>query len=130
MPASALVDSSFFIDRLRSGVDPFEELAAHANDWDFATCGVITIEVLRGIRHKGAHERVARLFGSMIYLPTINSIWENATALAGQLDRRGRSMQVTDLIIACSALHADAAVLTFDNDFRAVPHLRVLSQLS
>jgi predicted nucleic acid-binding protein len=38
-------------------------------------------------------------------------------------------MQVTDLIIAASALEADAAVLTLDSDFRRVPGLRSVTAL-
>lgn len=130
MVGDILVDSSFFIDRLRAGEDPFEEFAAHADTLDFLTCGVVTLEVLRGVKIKKAHQRLSALFGCMIYLPTHNSIWERAGKLAWELDREGRSMQVTDLIVASCALEADAAVLTMDSDFSRVPGLRVQSELA
>ncbi len=130
MPASVVVDSCFYIDRLRAGIDPFKELATYADTWEFATCGVVTLEVLRGVKHKASHDRMQQLFSSMIYIPTTNPIWEGAAALAWQLDRLGRPMQVTDLLIAASALHSEAVLLTFDRDFNAVPGLRVLCRLS
>jgi predicted nucleic acid-binding protein len=129
MVGNVLVDSSFYIDRLRAGEDPFEEFAEHADEIDFFTCGVVMIEVLRGLKIKRAHTRFSSLMGSMIYVPTHNHIWERAAALAWELDRKGLRMQVTDLLIAVSALEADAAVLTLDSDFSRVPGLHVLQRL-
>lgn len=129
MVGNILVDSSFFIDRLRAGDDPFEVLARHADECDFLTCGVVATEVLRGFKVRKIHVRFAELFGAMIYVPTANRIWERVAALAWELDRAGRAMQVTDLLIAASALDADAAVLTVDSDFSRVPGLQVLARL-
>lgn len=129
MVGNVLVDSSFYIDRLRAGEDPFEEFAEHADEIDFFTCGVVMIEVLRGVKVNKAHARLSSLMGAMIYLPTPNRIWERAAVLAWELDRKGMGMQVTDLIIAVSALESDAAVLTFDTDFTRIPGLQVIQRL-
>jgi predicted nucleic acid-binding protein len=127
MAGNVLVDSCFYIDRWRSGADPFDELGEHTIECDFFTCGVVKMEILRGIKDKAMHRRVAELLGCMLYVPTQNALWERAERLAWELDRRGRFMQVTDLIVAACALEVDAAVLTLDSDFARVPGLRVLS---
>ena len=129
MAGNVLVDSSFFIDRLRVGGDPFREFAAHADADDFLTCGVVVAEVLRGVKGKKMHQRLESLFGCMIYVPTLNHVWERAAKLAWELDRKGRIMQITDLVIAACALDADAVVLTLDSDFAQVPGLRVIARL-
>lgn len=123
MLGNVLVDSSFFIDRLRAGLDPFEELGAWADECDFFTCGVVMTEVLRGVKMPKAHDKMAEVFGCMLYVPTRNVTWERVADLAWELDRKGLHMQVTDLVIAACALEADAAVLTFDSDFARVPNL-------
>lgn len=125
MLGNVLVDSSFFIDRLRAGLDPFEELGAWADECDFFTCGVVVTEVLRGVKERKKHDQMAGLFDCMLYLPTVNRTWQHVADLAWRLDRVGRNMQVTDLVIAVSALEADAGVLTVDSDFKRVPNLRV-----
>jgi predicted nucleic acid-binding protein len=130
MAGSALVDSSFFIDRLRRGLDPLEELAAWSDEWEFLTCGVVQIEVLRGLKHPAARKRMQESMDCMLYVPTLNSIWEKARDLAWKLDRAGKAMQVTDLLIATCALESDAQVLTLDSDFERVPGLRVIRALS
>lgn len=129
MAGRVLVDSSFFITRLRAERDPLEELAIHSDDWELLTCGVVQMEVLRGMIEKKAHQKMAAYMGCMLYVPTLNVVWERAAALAWTLDRQGKVMQVTDLLIAACAITAEAAVLTFDSDFGRVPGLRTLREL-
>jgi predicted nucleic acid-binding protein len=129
MAARALVDSSFYIDRLRGGEDPLAELAAFADEWDILTCGVVRTEVLRGLKHKNAHRQMRDAMNCMLYVPTTTALWERVERLAWDLDRAGKIMQVTDLIIAASALEVDAVLVTLDADFRRVPGLQVVPEL-
>jgi predicted nucleic acid-binding protein len=130
MPGNVLVDSSFYIDRLRTGRDPLAELTECADEFDFVTCGVVMTEVLRGLKHKKAHARMESYLGCMLYVPTLSHVWERVYRLAWEMDRSGKIMQVTDLIISVSALEVDAAVLSLNSDFQRVPGLRVLRALS
>lgn len=124
-----LVDSSFFITRAREGVDPFRELAAAATNWEFATCGMVMLEVLRGRGDPNILGKFQERFAVMIFLPAHQAVWERASALAWSLDRRGIVLPAQDLLIAACALGSDAAVLTCDRHFRAVPGLRAIAQL-
>lgn len=130
MAGRVLVDSSYLIDRLRAGLDPLHEFSERSDEWEFLTCGVVMVEVLRGMKHKAAHQRMSRFMSCMIYVPTLNNIWEKVERIAWELDRRGRFTQVTDLIIAACAMEGDAAVLTLDSDFSRIPDLRVIDRLS
>lgn len=129
MYGDVLIDSCWYIRLLRAGHDPLQELALYEDEWDFMTCGVIQVEVLRGLKVRRIHDRMKATFEAMIYVPTHNAIWERAMKVAWELERTGSTMQVTDLVIACCALERDAAVLTFDSDFHRIPGLRVFSQL-
>lgn len=129
MEADVLVDSSFLIDCLRRRLDPFEVLAEADEKWEFFTCGAVILEVCRGIRLERAMQRFRRSFAVMSCVPLTNHVRETASDLAWRLDRSGAIMQATDLLIAASALAADAALLTLDSDFRRVPGLRVLDKL-
>ncbi len=130
MDGNVLVDSSYYISRLRAGEDPFEEFARVEDEVDFFICGVVKVEVLRGVKLPRAHAKISAIFDTMLYVPTPNSLWERVAKLAWEIDRRGDFVQVPDLIIATCALEADAAVLTYDADFRRVPGLRVLHDLA
>ncbi len=129
MEANVLVDSSFHIRCLRRRVDPFEVLAEADEKWEFFTCGVVVLEVCRGIRLERTMQRFRRAFSVMSCVPLTNQVWEMASDLAWKLDRSGAVMQAADLLIAASALAADAALLTHDLDFRRVPGLTVLDKL-
>lgn len=122
-----LPDSNFYIGALRAGTDPFLSFASGIaeHDWEFATCGMIALEVCRGLRDPNTLQR----FGVMIFLPTTNQIWERATQLAWALDRQGRILPAQDILIAAHALQADATVLTRNAHFSSIPGLRVIARL-
>lgn len=121
-----LVDSNYYIGISRAGGDPFEKLGAMADGWDVATCGMVIMEVLRGVRSEKARRYFETAFSCMIYMATLNSVWEKAAQLAWTLDRKGRVLPATDLIIAACALSQDAALLTFDCHFTEIPGLRLV----
>jgi predicted nucleic acid-binding protein len=126
-----LPDSNAYIGAIRAGVDPFQQFAAGIRDQEleFATCGMVVVEVCRGLRAPALLKRFREQFAVMIFVPTTSQIWERAAHLAWSLDRQGRVLPAPDLIIAACALHAGAAVLTADAHFREIPGLTVLESL-
>lgn len=126
-----LPDSNVYIGAIRAGRDPFREFAAGIDDrdWEFATCGMVTLEVCRGLRDPNVLRRFRERFAVMIFIPTTSQIWERAAQLAWSLDRQGRVLPAPDLLIAAHALQTDAAVLTADAHFQSIPGLRVLDRL-
>ena len=124
-----LPDSNFYINRARAGLDPFVELASHADVWEFATCGMVVLEVCRGRREASVLRRFQERFAIMLYVAAGSSVWERAGQLAWSLDRQGIVLPAQDLLIAACALQAKAAVLTSDAHFQEIPGLRVLNQL-
>ena len=129
MEENVLVDSSFFIGCYRQRIDPFRMLEQSNFDYEFYSCGVVMTEVCRGMRVRRLYEAARQDFAVMCWVPTTEKIWAEASDLAWNLAAHGVTMQITDLVIAVSALAVDAAVLTLDSDFRSVPGLRVLEKL-
>jgi predicted nucleic acid-binding protein len=125
-----LPDSNFYINCARAGTDPFRQLGARSDDYEFATCGMVVLEVCRGIRFPKDLQRVREQFGVMIFIPTSNQIWERATQLAWSLDRQGAVIPAQDVLIAAHALQTNATVLTFDAHFHAISGLRVVDHLT
>ncbi len=72
---------------------------------------------------------LSKLFRAMIEVRTDDQIWEKATALAWSLDRQGKVLPLTDVIIAACALSQEAAVVTTDTHFNQIPGLTVYSDL-
>jgi predicted nucleic acid-binding protein len=120
-----LVDSSIWIDLLRQGEDPAQAMAPHAERHDLAICGVVRAEVLRGMREPRTRQALAGYFNCLLYIPTLNKVWERTEEILWQGDRLGRVIPLSDAIIAACALQADGVVLTRDAHFSTIPNLRV-----
>jgi tRNA(fMet)-specific endonuclease VapC len=129
MASLVLPDSNFFIHSLKAGLDPFAQLAQHAAKTEFITCGVVVAEVTRGLRAPSLRQKFEENFALMTCVPTTAFIWKRAAQLAWSLDRQGTVLPLPDLIIAASALEADATVLTFDAHFQKIPGLRAVDRL-
>lgn len=126
---TALVDSSVLIGLLRRGLDPAKELAGRAKRMDLATCGMVRLEVLRGVVQPTARRAVAGFLDVMCNVPADNRLWDEAAQLAWELDRKGRILPAQDLVIAACARRIGAAVLTFDAHFSEIPDLTVLRSI-
>lgn len=126
MDRPVLVDSNVFIALLRQGKDPSWVLTERYASTDLLTCGMVRLEVLRGVRVTPIRERLTAFFDILKNVPTDSSLWEAAVDLAWNLDRLGRVIPATDILIAATALRAGAVVLTQDRHFHAVPDLDVL----
>ncbi len=129
MAAAVLVDSNYYIRRLRTNGDPLLELDRLAYHYDFMTCGMVVLEVCRGLQFEPQRRRYRSAFAVMNCIPTTSRVWDLATDIALSLDRRGTPIPPQDTLIAAHALQAGAAVLTFDRDFARIPGLTVLGSL-
>ena len=125
-----LPDSNVFIRAARAGHDPFNELERLQGEREFVTCGLVIMEVCRGLRDPRLRQRFQQRFSVMICLHTSITIWERATQLAWSLDRQGIVLPATDLVIAATALQAGATVFTHDAHFQQIPGLKVIGELA
>ncbi|MBE2202801.1 MAG: PIN domain-containing protein [Chthoniobacterales bacterium] len=122
-----MVDSSYWIGLARQKRDPMSFLTAASHGRDLAICGVVRCEVARGIRQKSALNRLQKFWDVMVYVPTDNALWNEVETLLWRLDRSGVQIPLSDAVIACCAQRIGAAVLTFDQHFREIPGLPVIS---
>jgi len=123
MSRPVLVDSCWYIERMRAGQDPLRELAVHAQSRDIATCGIVVAEVGRGIQVRKQLDRYRAAWEVMLFVSSSNSLWDSTLELAWQLDRQGKVLPLQDLHIAVCALHIGAVVLTVDEHFQQIPGL-------
>lgn len=124
-----LADSSFYIRLLRSGRDPLKALALVAAARDLAVCGVIRCEVGRAFRQVETLKRFQSFWNLMVNVPTDNRLWEEVERTLWDLDRRGKRLPLTDVVIACCANRVQAVVLTYDHHFSQIPGVRAVSRL-
>ncbi len=120
-----LIDSSKLISWMRAGRNPVAELAAQFQRGALVSCGLIRVEVLRGLIKEGPKQQMAEFFDLVTEVPMTSAVTKRAAHLAWELDRKGCILPVTDLVIAACALQAGADVVTEDEHFRRIPGLNV-----
>lgn len=125
-----LVDSSYYIARLRQGEDPLRLLAVTAATRDLVICGMVRCEVGRGLRLPKLRAKLTAFWDVMINVPTDNRIWTEAEETLWELDRKGIVLPLQDVLIARCALRAEAVVLTHDMHFHDIPGVSVIHELS
>jgi predicted nucleic acid-binding protein len=124
-----LVDSTVWIEWLRTRVEPHRILAPWIQTRAAAICGVVRVEVLRGVICAEQKARLEDLFDLLDDIPTDARAWVEATNLAWQLDRRGLVIPLSDLVIATCARRVQATVVTTDRHFSHIPGLAVRTSL-
>ncbi|MBM3837268.1 MAG: PIN domain nuclease [Verrucomicrobia bacterium] len=124
-----LADSSFYIQWLRDRQDPLRALALAAASRDLAICGVVRCEVGRALREPAILKRFRACWDVMINVPTDNRLWDEVEHILWKLDRQGRVLPLTDVVIACCAMRIGAVVLTFDHHFYEIPGVRAVNRL-
>jgi len=126
MESLVLVDSCIYITLAKRRLDPSVVLLEHLQLEDIVTCGMVRLEVIRGIALPKVRTHVESFFDVMRNVPTDNKLWEEACELGWKVTRKGNNMPAQDIIIAACALRVDAAVLTHDGHFDHIPGLRVV----
>lgn len=121
MERLVLIDSNVFIDHLRMNRDPLPAIERMVPLENVVSCGIVKAEVLRGVRSLKVRERLEAFFSPTQDVPTSPALWEAVWNLAWLLDRQGKVLPLQDLIIACSAFEAGAAVMTSDHHFSRIP---------
>lgn len=129
MAPDCLVDSNVYIDLLRLRKDPAKCIGRWADEagLNLVICGMVRLEILRGVKDPGVYRRVSAFMDVMINVPSTKRLWDAATELAWKLDRQGITISGADAVIAASALTADANVMTSDGHFSRIEGLRVIA---
>jgi len=113
------------ISKLRARIDPFQTLKEHRDRYDFVTCEVVILEVLRGIRGEKALRYTQAEFSKLIYMPIAKTTGVIALNLARSLERAGERVAIPDLLIAACAREIGASVLTFDQHFARMSEVTI-----
>jgi len=129
MANDVFVDSNVYIDLLRRGKDVVETLYgwSEKEGRHLVICGVVRLEVLRGVKSLKALQAISSLMDVMINVPSDGKLWSAATHLAWELDRKGLMIPGPDALIAASALKVGAAIMTSDVHFSMVDGLQVIA---
>jgi predicted nucleic acid-binding protein len=124
-----LVDSSVWIEYLRPKGSPNikERVRAILQKEEVVSCGIIVVEILRGTKNEKDFESLRDSLMSLPQIPIDSTVIERASKWGFLLDRKGRTVSTSDLIIA-SAAYKNALLLHSDRDFDTIGSIVDLEQ--
>jgi len=124
-----LIDSSAWIDYLRpSGSAKIKaRIRKILESEEAATCGIIVVEILRGARTEKDYRTLRDSFLSLPGIPITRDVIDRASRWGFLLDRKGKQVPTTDLIIA-SCAHKTARLVHADRDFEIIASICELDQ--
>ncbi len=99
------------------------ELAARFEPTEIVGCDLVRCEVLRGVIRPKAKIYLTEFFDLLVHVTMDRRAWRETEDLAWRLDRQGKVLPLTDIIIAACAFRAGAEVLTRDRHFELIPDL-------
>jgi len=124
-----LIDSSAWIDYLRpSGSAKIKARVRKILESEEAvTCGIVVVEILRGARTEKDYRTLRDSFLSLPGIPITRDVIDRASRWGFQLDRKGRQVPTTDLIIS-SCAYKTARLVHADRDFEIIASICELDQ--
>lgn len=117
----ALIDTSLWVDftRFRSPRSLKQFIAPFILDPDAHLAEPISFEVMRHATPPEVRQ-LSQQFQTMPWLTTPSTLWTDAAALGRACRHKNLTIGSMDILIAAVALHFDAEVITFDDDFRKI----------
>jgi predicted nucleic acid-binding protein len=124
-----LVDSATYIDLMRAGHDPRQVLLPFMMAGELYNCGIVRVEVLRGIRQPSELADMEEFFNIVPEVPTDPKLWQKVSEIGWKLGRKGKWPPVSDLAIAACAMRVGATLISPDRHFEEIDGLTVLKEL-
>jgi len=81
------------------------------------TTGIITVELLGGVRSEAEYERLSARLGSLRRIEVTEAVWDLAAELLFNLRRCGVTVPATDAVIAACALTRQAVLVHADGRY-------------
>ncbi|MCX6090592.1 MAG: PIN domain-containing protein, partial [Candidatus Atribacteria bacterium] len=98
----------------------------HQKD-EVVTCGIVIVELLRGMNDESSFKQLQELLRSLSCLSIDNQAINKASEWGFLLDRRGKIVPTSDLLIAAVSLQK-AFLLHCDKHFEAIAEIADIEQ--
>jgi len=114
-----LIDTSVWIFALRKPpiIEIKEKVDFLLKENRVAICPLIILELLTGVKSKGAFKRLKSRLGALYQIEINQEVWNNAYNLAFYLRQRGLTIPSSDIIIATAAIYNKIPLLHADRHF-------------
>ncbi len=88
--------------------------------------GIILAELLQGCKTNKEREIIIDIFNTLDYIEITKDIWIEAGNLASQLRSQGKTIPLSDMILACCAREYQYPIFTIDKHFQDIPGVKLV----
>ena len=88
-------------------------------------CGPVLYELSQGIKSEKEKALLTNAFTALVYLEMNQALWLKAGELSASIRKQGKTIPLSDILIASVALANDLAILTVDKHFEQIPGLKL-----
>jgi hypothetical protein len=126
MNTGIIVDTSIWIEFFRNESSPVSiYLKNQLRSGKVVINGMILAEILQGIRLSREVNLVRSHLESLPFIEIKKKTWQQAGEISSTLRRKGITIPLSDIIIACAAINEDFELYTLDPHFEKIPNLKL-----
>jgi predicted nucleic acid-binding protein len=117
-----LPDTCVWVDYFRPGTTPLgQRLEQALADEVVYVCGPVLYELVQGAKSDEEQVSLTHAMAALPFLDVTEKLWIQAGKLAAALRREGKTIPLSDILIAAITLEHNLVVLTADEHFRIIP---------
>jgi predicted nucleic acid-binding protein len=115
-----LVDTSAWIDFFRKKEPSYSIVSELLTENRIVSAGIIVAELLQGAKSEKEVAVIKDFIHVFEFLSETPQLWEEAGELSYNMRRKGKTMGLSDCLIAVVTKHYNSSLLTLDTDFVAL----------
>jgi predicted nucleic acid-binding protein len=121
-----LPDTCAWIDYFRPGATSLGARLERAIDTTAVySCGPVLYELVQGARSEKEQAELTNALSALPFLEMTEDLWVKAGRISASLRKAGRTIPLSDILIAALALEYNLTVMTVDEHFRSIAGLAI-----
>jgi tRNA(fMet)-specific endonuclease VapC len=126
MNTKIIVDTSVWIEFFRNDNSTVSShLKSLLRSGQVAMIGMILAEILQGIKSDKEILLVKNNLESLPFVEINKKVWQQSGEVSAALRRKGVTIPLSDIIIACTATAENFEIYTLDPHFEKIPGIRL-----
>ncbi len=120
-----IADTCVWIEFFRTKSETSNRLKSLIANHLVVGTGIILAELLQGIKTSKEQEIVIDIFNTIEYIEITRELWITSGNLASELRSQGKSIPLSDIVIASCAREHQMLIFTIDKHFDDIPHVNL-----
>ena len=129
MSRKVIVDTSIWIEYFKNTLTDIQYIENGLSDGFVHITGPVISELLQGAKTQQDYDMLSKCIGAVPYLECCYEDWINAGRISFQLRKEGKTIPLTDIVIAIVAIRNKAQIYTLDHYFNEIPGVELFRKI-